>query len=287
MRTIAICNAKGGVGKTTTCLNLGAGLAQSGHRVLLVDCDPQGNLTSCLGVVPPSSHPCLAEVLCGEATVAAAGMATGWPGISLVPSSPRLNEINRRNLAGERVLLARLSEHSDYTLLDCPGGLGVVQINALTAASEVIVPVQAKGMARPSLERLISLLEDVRMHSNPRLDLTGILVNHFDGRTRLAQSIVDELRADFGPLVFHTMIHEAVRVSEAADHFMPVSHYAPGSRSADEFEALANEVVQRAGGWVRYFGHKEERTASRAEMGAGNAFVPSANRLFLHSPRRR
>lgn len=257
MRTIAVCNLKGGVGKTSTSINLGVGLAQVGKRVLLVDCDPQGNLTNWLGVVPPAGHPCLADILRGRATVAAAAVDSGWPGVMVLPASARLDDINRRNLAGERVLLARMRPDWDYVVLDCPTAVGIVLINALTAATEVLVPVQAGGMAVEGIRRLISLVEELRLHGNPRLDLTGVLVNHFDGRTRIASQVVDNLREVYGPLVLDTMIHTAVRLSEAADFRMPISHFAPDSRYAREFAALTAEVISRPVQGISYFGAPE------------------------------
>jgi chromosome partitioning protein len=257
VRAIAVCNLKGGVGKTTTSLNLGVGLAQVGKRVLLIDCDPQGNLTNWLGVVPSAGHPCLADILRGRATVAAAAVESGWPGIMVLPASSRLDDINRRNLAGERVLLARMRPDWDYVILDCPTAVGVVLVNALTAATEVIAPVQAGGMAIEGIRRLIGLLEELRLHGNPRLDVTGILVNHFDGRTRLCAHVVDRLRDVYGPLVFDTVIHTAVRLSEAADFHMPISHFDPGGRCAREFAALTAEIIGRPLQGISYFGAPE------------------------------
>lgn len=246
MRTIAVCNLKGGVGKTTTTLNLGACLARSGQRVLVVDCDPQAHLSSWLGIPPEPGRPSLYDVLRGQALISTAAVPTRCPGLRIVPSSPRLTEIDRRALVGERVLLARLPETDDVTLLDCPASPGIVMRNALMAAEELVVPVQAKGMAVRSIERLVELLESIRLEGNPHMDIIGILVCMFDARTRIAWRVLRRLRERFGDLVFDSVIHEAVDLSEAADRGLPIIDYRPGSRAAREYEAVAHSLARRS-----------------------------------------
>ncbi len=267
MRTIAICNLKGGVGKTTTTFNLAASLAERGKSVLLIDCDPQGNLTRCFGVENTPGRASLSDVLRGQATVDTAAVRTSRDGIWIVPSSPMLDEINRRNLAGERVLLARLPETCDYTLLDCPAGIGVVLLNALTAADEILAPVQAKGLASTSITRLLSHIADLRERGNPALDLTGIIVNHFDARTRISQRVLTELRQTYGPLVMGTVIHESVSVSESVDSGAPVIELPTNNRSAMEFRSLAAEVLARADVRIGYFGAHRRTDAARVAGG--------------------
>lgn len=244
MRSIAVCNLKGGVGKTTTTVNLGASLARNGKRVLLVDCDPQGNLSSWLRV-DPGGEATLYEILRGQATVRSAAVPTRWPNISVVPASPKLHEIDRGALAGERVLWARMCEDYDYALFDCSASPGVVLANALTAADEVIAPVQAKGMALGGVRRLQQLIAEVAERGSTEIKLSGILVCLFDGRTKVSREVLGQLRAMYGELVFDTVVHENVKLSEAADRRRPITDYAPTSRSAAEYAAIAFELVTR------------------------------------------
>ena len=243
MRTIAVCNLKGGVGKTTTAVNLGASLARNGRRVLLIDCDAQGSLTSCLRAEPRNGEPTLYEILRGQATVRAAAAPTRWSNISVVPSSPKLAEIDRGALAGERVLWARMSDDYDYALLDCSASLGVVQTNALTAADNVIMPVQANGMALGGVARLRRLIRGIGARSQKNVDLSAILVCLFDGRTSISRIVLGQLRAKYSDLVFDTVVHENVKLSEAADKRRPITDYAPTSRGAAEYAAIAFELM--------------------------------------------
>ncbi|HEX9698098.1 MAG TPA: ParA family protein [Acidobacteriota bacterium] len=245
MRTIAVCNLKGGVGKTTTTVNLGACLARNGKRVLLVDCDPQGSLSNWLRAIPTNGESTLYEILRGQATVRAAAVPTRWPNLSVVPSSPKLHEIDRGALAGERVLWARMCEDFDYALFDCSAAAGVVLTNALTAAEEVIVPVQARGMAMGGVQRLQRLLQDMTARGNREVQLTGILVCQFDARTTISRQVLGQLRAEYAGLVFDTVVHESVRLSEAADCQRPITDYDPGSRGAAEYAAIAFELMTR------------------------------------------
>lgn len=245
MRTIAVCNLKGGVGKTTTTVNLGACLARNGKRVLLVDCDSQGSLSNWLRATPTNGESTLYEILRGQATVRAAAVPTRWPNLSVVPSSPKLHEIDRGALAGERVLWARMCDDFDYALFDCSASAGVVLTNALTAAEEVIVPVQARGMAMGGVERLQRLLQDMTARGNREVRLTGILVCQFDARTTISRQVLGQLRAEYAELVFDTVVHESVRLSEAADRQRPITDYDPGSRGAAEYAAIAFELMTR------------------------------------------
>lgn len=245
MRSIAVCNLKGGVGKTTSAVNIAASLARNDKRVLLVDCDPQCNLTHWLRATPAQGEPTLYEILRGQATVRSTALPTRWAGLSVVPASPRLHEIDRGALAGERVLWARMCEDYDYALFDCSASPGVVLSNALTAADEVIAPVQAKGMALGGVRRLERTIADVAARGNSDARLSGILVCLFDGRTRIARLVLGELRAQYGEMVFDTVVHENVKLAEAADHQQPITEYAPESRGAAEYAAIAFELMTR------------------------------------------
>jgi chromosome partitioning protein len=246
LRSIAVCNLKGGVGKTTSAVNIGASLARNRKRVLLVDCDPQCNLTNWLRATPVDGEPTLYEILRGQATVRSAAVPTRWPDLHVVPASPRLHEIDRGALAGERVLWARMCDDYDFALFDCSASPGVVLTNAITAADEVLAPVQAKGMALGGVARLQQLIRDLTQRGNGHAQLTGILVCLFDGRTRIARIVLGELRARFGELVFDTVVHENVKLAEAADHRRPITDYDAGSRGAAEYAAIAFELTARA-----------------------------------------
>lgn len=258
MRTISICNLKGGVGKTTTTFSLASALAELGHTVLTIDADPQGSLTDCFRMREAGAT--LADVLRGHATVGTAAKRTMIPGVWLVPSSPALDEINRKNLAGERVLLARLPDTCDYTLIDCPAGIGVVLLNAFTASDEILSPVQARGMAHGGVIRLLTLLRELRERGgNPHLDLTAILVNQFDARTRIAHQVLRRLRADYGEVVLQTVVHDSARLAESTDSGLPIGQYAPTCRAAAELRSITREIVQRVPTRQGYFAGRARR----------------------------
>lgn len=246
LRSIAVCNLKGGVGKTTSAVNIGASLARGGNSVLIVDCDPQASTTNWLRATPQNGEATLYDILRGQATVRSAALPTRWENLSVIPASPRLHEIDRGALAGDRVLWARMNDDYDYALFDCSASPGVVLTNALTAADGVVAPVQAKGMALGGIDRLQRLLADVTVRSGNHIGIAGILVCLFDGRTRISRLVLGELRAKYSGLVFDTLVHEDVKLSEAADHRIPITEYAPDSRGTAEYAAVAFELVTRS-----------------------------------------
>jgi chromosome partitioning protein len=246
----AVANQKGGVGKTTTAVNVGACVAASGVQTLLVDLDPQCNATVALGSgrdSRPSSYDCLT----GEVSVAEAARPAGPDNLWLVPAS--------RDLAGASVELPRIEgsetrlrerlgpvrERFSYTLLDCPPSLGPVTVNALAAADRVIVPVQAEYLALEGLVQFLDTLGLVRRELNPALELSGVLITMHDERTRLSHDVERELRQHFPELVFRTVIPRSVRVAEAPSHGLAVIDHAPASRGSDAFHELAREVAER------------------------------------------
>ncbi len=248
----AIANQKGGVGKTTTAVNIAACAAASGSQVLLCDLDAQGNATVALGVdreVHPSSYDCLI----GERSVAEAARPAGPDNLWIVPAS--------RDLAGAAVELPRI-EGSDHnlrgmlgpvrerfalTLLDCPPSLGPVTVNALVAADRVIVPVQAEYLALEGLVQFLETLQLLRRELNPGLVLTGVVITMHDDRTRLAHDVERELRDHFSELVFRTVIPRSVRVAEAPSFGLPVVEHAPASRGSEAYRELAIELAEREG----------------------------------------
>jgi len=247
-RIIAVVNQKGGVGKSTTTVNLGASLAVMGHRVLLIDMDPQGNTTSGLGIDKRAIEDDIYAVLLADVTVAGATLATGVDGLSLVPATI--------NLAGAEIeLVSALSRETrlrralddvrhayDYIFIDCPPSLGLLTLNALTAATEVLIPVQAEYYALEGLSQLTKVVGRIRDALNPALRITGVLVTMYDGRTRLATEVLEEVNAYFPSNVFRTQIPRNIRLSEAPSYGKPVILFDVKSRGAQAYLALAREV---------------------------------------------
>jgi chromosome partitioning protein len=245
-RIIALANQKGGVGKTTTAINLGAALAELGHQVLIIDIDPQANATSGLGlrgVEGPSSY----DLLIGDAELASAITPTAFERLFVVPSTPDLAaaEVEMASMMAREFKLKRAiegrTERFDFVLLDCPPSLGLLTVNGLTASGEVIIPVQCEYLALEGLGQLKSTLELVRRNLNRDLILRGLLLTMYDRRTNLSEQVAQEVRRHFSN-TFHAVVPRSVRVSEAPTHGLPISVYDPTSPAAEAYAALAKEV---------------------------------------------
>jgi chromosome partitioning protein len=248
-RIYALANQKGGVGKTTTAINLAACLAEAGERALVVDLDPQANATSGLGMRAngTSSYDLLDGTPLQELT-----KHTKFANLDLVPSKPELAgavvELAQR-ADGERYLaqsLASGSSQYDFVFLDCPPSLGPLTVNALAAADRVLVPVQAEYYALEGLSQLMQSIELIRRRLNPQLGIGGVLLTMVDTRTRLAQDVEAEVRKHFGPLVFTATVPRSVRLAEAPSHGLPAIAYDRQSRGADAYWKVAMELVERA-----------------------------------------
>jgi chromosome partitioning protein len=246
----AIANQKGGVGKTTTAVNLAACVAEAGYETLLIDIDPQSNATLALGI-DKYTRPTVYDALVGDTALADAIVQSGIDNLAVLPAGPDLAgaAVELPRVAGSedrlREALAPVRDQYAFVLLDCPPSLGPLTVNALVAADRVIVPVQSEYFALEGLAGLLDTLSLVQRELNPRLTVAGMLLTMHDGRTRLAQDVEREIRQHFPALVFDTVIPRNVRVGEAPSFGKPVIHYDPHCAGADAYFELAKEVAAR------------------------------------------
>jgi chromosome partitioning protein len=247
---LAIVNQKGGVGKTTTAINLGAGLGALERRVLLVDCDPQGNATRGLGAKADPPH--LYHVLSGEVPIAEAIRPSGFPNLDLIPAQRDLVGVEVEFVGEEgweerlKNILRELASRYDTILLDCPPSLGHLTVSALTAADGVIVPLQCEYFALEGISELMSTVQRVQGGLNRQLNIAGILLTMYDDRTNLSRDVADEIRRHFGAKVFETVVPRNIRLAEAPSHGLPIFQYDIKSRGAEAYLALAREYLRRA-----------------------------------------
>ena len=248
LRIIAIANQKGGVGKTTTAVNLSAALAEDKHSVLLIDCDPQGNATSGVGVDKNALEKSVYNVLINDLPIDNAICRTDY-GLDLLPANINLAgaEIELVNaLSRETKLkraLANMGDSYEFIIIDCPPSLGLLTLNALTAAKSVLIPIQCEFYALEGVSQLSNTIHLVSNALNPDLDIEGILLTMHDTRTNLSEQVVNEVRQNFDKKVYNTMIPRTVRLSEAPSYGMPISVYDKRSKGAQSYRDLAKEVV--------------------------------------------
>ena len=250
-RILAVVNQKGGVGKTTTTVNLASAVGAAGKRVLLVDIDPQGNATSGVGIAKKQGEPSTYELLIGEADIQTVVRHTPFhnldalpAGMALAGAEIELVEIPRRENR-LKAALAQVRGDYDYIFIDCPPSLGLLTLNALCAADALIVPIQCEYYALEGLSQLMATVRQVKRLYNPLLDMEGVLLTMFDGRLNLTQQVVAEVKKFFPRKVFATPIPRSVRLSEAPSHGKPINYYDRTSKGARAYDALAQELIKK------------------------------------------
>ena len=248
MSVVAIANQKGGVGKTTTTVNLAAAAAEMGRRTLVIDADAQANATSALGVATSGAH--VYDALLGEIPLSQCIVSTIWPELDVAPSSIDLVAAELE-LAGRpqrefilRAALSEVAEAYNLVLIDCGPSLGLMTVNALVASDAAIAPVQCEYLALEGLSALLETIRRVQMHLHPGLQLLGVVATMYDGRTRLSQDVAAQLKSHLSA-TFDTIIPRSIRLSEAPSHQRPIIDYAPRSRGAEAYRELAEELLVR------------------------------------------
>lgn len=245
----AVVNQKGGVGKTTTAVNVAACLAVAGERVLLVDTDPQGNATSGVGVVKSELEACIYDMLINEVPIERVIVPTETPGLDLVPAKLDLAGADielMSTMSRETKLkqaLERVADRYEFVIIDCPPSLGLLTVNVLTAAQYVILPIQCEYYALEGISQLLKTIDLVHQHLNPDIEIAKVLLTMFDYRTNLSQQVVDEVRRFFGDKVSTMLVPRNVRLSEAPSHGQPIISYDPKSKGAEAYTKFAEEVA--------------------------------------------
>ncbi len=250
-KIFSIVNQKGGVGKTTTTINLAAFLSEMGRKVLLVDFDPQANATSGIGLNPDEIHTSIYHLLVGSADLDQVLCPTSFERLHVLPSNRDLAGAEVELVAIDsresqmRAILEPLKGYYDYIIIDCPPSLGLLTLNALVASDKALIPVQCEYFALEGIAGLVSTLTMIKNYHNPELEISGIILTMYDQRTTLNRQVVDNTRRFFKDLVFETVIPRNIRLSEAPSHGLPIALYSPDSVGAEAYYQLAMEVMQR------------------------------------------
>ncbi|MBW6462811.1 MAG: ParA family protein [Bacillota bacterium] len=248
---IAIANQKGGVGKTTTAINLSAALAKLGQKILLIDIDPQGNATSGLGLSKKEIKQCIYNILVDEVNVEDVVISTRWPNLDIVPASIQLAgaEIELVPMVSRedklKKALVSIKDIYDYIFIDCPPSLGLLTLNALNAAHGILIPIQCEYYALEGLGQLMNTISLVRKHLNENLRIEGVVLTMYDMRTNLSEQVAEEVRNYFKHYVYETIIPRNVRLSEAPSYGQHILEYDPRSKGAELYLSLAGEVIER------------------------------------------
>lgn len=251
VRVIAVTNQKGGVGKTTTAINLSACLAAEGKRVLAVDADQQGNTTSGLGLDKNNVPLTIYDVFLGEATIAEVKQPTCMEGLEVIPANINLTGAEIELIGNDRreyilqEALAEVREEYDFIIIDCPPSLNMITVNALVAANTVLVPIQCEYFALEGLEQLLHTVNLVKKRLNPDLEIEGIVFTMYDARTNLSLQVVEEVKRSLGQSVYRTIIPRNVRLGESPSHGLPINLYDPKSKGAEAYALLAEEVMEK------------------------------------------
>lgn len=251
VRAIAVTNQKGGVGKTTTAINLSASLATNGKKVLVIDADQQGNTTSGLGLDKNNLELTIYNMFLGEAGISEIKQPTCVEGLEIIPANISLTGAEIELIGREereyilKEELAKLKDNYDFIIIDCPPSLNLITINALTAADTVLVPIQCEYFALEGLEQLLHTINLVKKRLNPYLEIEGIVFTMFDARTNLSLQVVEEVKRSLGSSVYRSIIPRNVRLGEAPSHGLPIHLYDPKSKGAESYALLADEVIER------------------------------------------
>ncbi len=249
MRSIAFINQKGGVGKTTSTANVGACLAALGKKVLLIDLDPQANLSIHFGVNTQGTDSSIYQMMCGKKKVFDVLTKTKISGLDIIPSDIDLAsaEVELVNTVGRetivRFYIEEVLDRYDYVLIDCPPSLGLLTLNALTIANEIFIPLQTEFFALQGVSKLLQTFDVIKKRLNSSLEITGIIPCMYDGRTKLGQAVLGKIKEHFEDKVFATNIRKNIKLSEASSHGVPISVYAPYSNGNQDYEALTKEII--------------------------------------------
>ena len=269
-KVIAVANQKGGVGKTTTAINLASSLAATEHPTLLIDIDPQANCSSGVGIDPRTASASTYELLIGQVSTEEGARSTDMPFLDIIPSHINLvgaeiemiDVMERESILKKAIIRAR--KKYDFIVIDCPPSLGLLTLNSLTAADSVLIPVQAEYFALEGLGQLLNTIKIVRQHLNPELEIEGVLLTMFDARLRLSNQVAEEVRRYFGEKVFRTIVQRNVRISEAPSFGKPVLLYDAASMGAKNYISLAREILVSNKDFIKDDAEELEESASPA-----------------------